>query len=466
MNRIRVWIWRNQKACKNWLSWFGITALSLLVASYFMFIPGVSKTFFMPGSSIDGHYQIEEQCNLCHKPFGGVKQKACTSCHGEDLKSVNDSHSLKKFRDPRNTLHLDKMNVKKCRICHKEHDLKNTEKMGVTVANDFCIYCHEDIAKERSTHKGLKFDGCTACHKYHDNTNLYEDFLTKHLDEKPTKKKAIIPSRNFGQYYREKNPNKIISLNNKNNDAPSNIRYSKQTISDWESSKHAKSGVNCSKCHKNSLSKIPWQEKPAIKHCAECHKTEVKGFTESRHGMRLSQKLPTTMSPMKPGMARLPMAKDVANNSVDCNSCHKAHKDNTYFAGVEACLNCHIDKHSLNYKKSKHYQLFLDEKLKKSQKGTGVSCATCHLPREMDGNKLITVQHNQNANLRPNQKQIRTVCMKCHGLGFSLDSLADDNLVKNNFKSRPKVHLKSLDMVKARNEQLIKDKKTKNGDVK
>ena len=40
------------------------------------------------------------------------------------------------------------------------------------------------------------------------------------------------------------------------------------------------------------------------------------------------------------------------------------------------------------------------------------------------------VQHNQNETLRPNEKMIRTVCLNCHGTSFSIDSLADDELIE------------------------------------
>lgn len=57
----------------------------------------------------------------------------------------------------------------------------------------------------------------------------------------------------------------------------------------------------------------------------------------------------------------------------------------------------------------------------------------------------IVVSHNQNDNLRPNQKMIRTVCLDCHGLGFSLDSLADPDLVARNFNGRPSAHIESIE---------------------
>jgi hypothetical protein len=60
------------------------------------------------------------------------------------------------------------------------------------------------------------------------------------------------------------------------------------------------------------------------------------------------------------------------------------------------------------------------------------------------------VDHDQNANLRPRDKMLRTVCLSCHGLGFSIDALADGDLVDRSFNGRPSVHVPSLDMAERR----------------
>jgi hypothetical protein len=86
-------------------------------------------------------------------------------------------------------------------------------------------------------------------------------------------------------------------------------------------------------------------------------------------------------------------------------------------------------------------------------RNSGVSCATCHLPREIqrqDGKDIVRVQHNQNINLRPRDKMVRSVCLNCHGLGFSLDALADTALVARNFAGSPARHVPSLDMAEKR----------------
>ena len=79
-----------------------------------------------------------------------------------------------------------------------------------------------------------------------------------------------------------------------------------------------------------------------------------------------------------------------------------------------------------------------------------MSCATCHLPRveftTPEDETRVLVQHNQNDNLRPNEKMVRSVCMNCHGLQFSLDALADGKLIGRNFKGMPAKQIESIRM--------------------
>jgi Zn-finger protein len=171
----------------------------------------------------------------------------------------------------------------------------------------------------------------------------------------------------------------------------------------------------------------------------------VKGFLAGRHGMRLALDLP----PMTPALARLPMKASAAGLTLSCSSCHAPHRYDTVRAAVEACLSCHDDGHSTAYLASPHYALWQRETGGKAEPGTGVSCATCHLPRERRreaGAEVVRVDHNQNHNLQPNEKMVRSVCLTCHGLGFSLDALADAALVAANFTGRPARHVQSIEM--------------------
>jgi hypothetical protein len=233
-------------------------------------------------------------------------------------------------------------------------------------------------------------------------------------------------------------------------DAPAGVDLA--GAQDWEGSSHANSGANCMACHgkPSAAANQPkvWTDKPDHSACASCHEQETAGFLAGRHGMRLAQ----GMTAMHPDLARRPM-KATSGNRVNCVACHPAHAFDTRRAAVEACLGCHNDEHSRAYKASPHHALWQAELEGRGMPGSGVSCATCHLPREAfnaEPEERILVQHNQNLNLRPNQKMIRSVCLHCHGLAFTMDALADRTLIHNNFAGKPARHIESVDMAAQR----------------
>ncbi|CAN0356295.1 unnamed protein product [Ectocarpus sp. 4 AP-2014] len=151
---------------------------------------------------------------------------------------------------------------------------------------------------------------------------------------------------------------------------------------------------------------------------------------------------------MTPELARLPMNHNSFHSELTCVTCHGAHEFDTAYAAMDACLKCHNDQHSLAYVNSPHHELWKAEVAGDIEPGAGVSCATCHMPRTDEGSGL-TVQHNQNDYLRPNEKMVRPVCSSCHGLQYSLDALADAELIQMNFTGQPKGQVESLDLAKA-----------------
>jgi hypothetical protein len=436
-----------------------------------------ARTLLMPGKTSHGHYQIELKCEACHsEAFGGRDslQEACVKCHGTELKDADDKHPKSKFTDPRNADRAAKLDATYCVTCHVEHRPEITKTMGVTVANDVCFHCHSgenDIAKERPSHAGMKFDTCTnaGCHNFHDNRALYEDFLLKHLHEAPTQTGATLPVRNYASlvatlasYPADKYPVKPLARDAQ--DAPATAKFDSKLHDDWFSTAHAKAGVNCSGCHVDApADKEPrWSDRPDHRACARCHSAEAKGFLAGKHGMRIEQGI----KPMTPGLARQPMKADVRDKPLVCTTCHSAHRFDTRQAAVEACMGCHDDTHTRAYKASSHYALWQRELAGAAPPGSGVSCASCHLPRvdhRSEDGKRVLVQHNQNDNLRPNEKMIRPVCMNCHGLGFSIDALADAALIARNFKGQPQVHVRGLEMAEARMKEQEEKKRQRKG---
>jgi len=440
---------------KRW--WFAAGVVMTGLSAYFavrMF--GDDRQLFLPGATSHGHYQIEMKCEACHTEFGGVKQEACNKCHAEDLAAADDSHPRKKFEDPRNADRLEALDAMHCVTCHVEHRPERTRAMGVTLPDDYCVHCHAEVGTDRPSHRDFAFDTCASagCHNFHDNKALYEDFLVKHLGEPALLPAARLPARDLRRWIEAAGkglPARPLAAADADAPGPVDPAHRRE----WSATAHAAAGVNCRDCHAPAIAsgeRAAWNDHPGPKACAACHEREQQGFLGGRHGMRLAVDLP----PMRPELARQPMKADAHGRELGCASCHGAHAFDTRRAAAESCLECHDDAHTRAWPDSPHARLWRAEVAGEGAPGSGVSCATCHLPREearAGDLRGVRVQHNQNANLRPNEKMARGVCMRCHGLGFTLDALADPALVRANFAGQPARHVESLDLAAARLKQ-------------
>ena len=108
---------------------------------------GKNQELLTPGPMTHGHHQIELRCDACHGDSENSMQQACLDCHENELKRVDDSHPIVKFLDPRNANRLKKIDARKCVSCHREHQPEQTNDMGVTLPNDYCAFCHQEIAE-------------------------------------------------------------------------------------------------------------------------------------------------------------------------------------------------------------------------------------------------------------------------------------------------------------------------------
>ncbi|MEM9186950.1 MAG: ammonia-forming cytochrome c nitrite reductase subunit c552 [Planctomycetota bacterium] len=436
---------------RQWIVWLVLTAsLSGYLAFSLVSQPGVAARTFLPGETTHGHYQIELQCNECHSSdFGaGVSNDACVRCHGADLERSTDTHPKSKFTDPGKAHLVKRIDGRSCISCHEEHVPDRTLAMGLSLPGDYCWHCHQEIGDQRPSHQGMAYDSCATagCHNYHDNRALFESFLVKHVGEPEMLNQQRVPQRTFGEAWAAANPDRR-PLAAADHDAPSGVVVEDAVVSEWAATAHAAAGVNCTECHTGESSEGGgggWVGEVDHNACRSCHDAQVAGFLEGRHGMKLS----VGLEPMTPATARLPMKHSAFHNELTCVACHGSHGFDTQFAAADACLKCHNDEHSLAYEASPHGDLWRQEIAGEAPPGAGVSCATCHMPREKEGESVF-VQHNQNNNLRPNEKMVRTVCTKCHGLQFTLDALADPALAKNNYNGAPAGRVESIDMAKA-----------------
>ncbi len=441
-------------------------AVTVGIGGWLLYIlqAGEDKSVLLPGITTHGHYQIELECGACHTnekaenifTSSGVHNSSCLQCHGEDLEEFSDSHPVRKFKNPENAVFLQHVDALSCVACHQEHNEKVTHPMGVTIPPDYCAHCHQVTLDSLETHKNLGFETCATagCHNYHDNMALAPSFLLKHFAEPEVHPEPVVKQRDALARWIADGAKPRESLTLADSDAIDGFSQDASIEKDWAASAHAKAGINCSDCH-GSEEQGNWIARPGYESCKSCHAGESETFLKGKHGMRLAHGL----SPMTPGQARAEMNPHMAHAKMDCNACHQTHAYDTQYAASKACMECHQDSHSKNYAGSPHEKLWLAELSGEGKPGTGVSCATCHMPRVEMG-KHVLVSHDQTANLRPNDKMLRSVCMDCHGLEFSMDALADESLIESNFSGRPATKHEGVDWavktaVSKGNEQII-----------
>jgi predicted CXXCH cytochrome family protein len=433
-----------------------LVSLSVMPLAVFVYAHASGRrTMFLPGVTSDGHHQIETQCQACHTPFAGVKQEGCLRCHAAGLEAQNDSHAPARFDDPARAAQLARIDARACVTCHREHRPEARVRGSVSVPADFCVGCHAEVVVDRESHRGLATTSCarTACHNYHDNRGLHLDFLRRHRDEPMLKVRGRLPLR--AAQARATGVGEPPPLYGVVPDVPVELRGAPAVAAAttaWVGSGHARAGVSCSGCHQAMRSGLvedttrpqAWPVERSV--CAGCHGAEHAGFLTGKHGMRPA----AALTAMTPRQARLPMKPQALDHAVGCTSCHGAHGFDLRRAAAEACEGCHDDPHTRAYRGSRHFQLWADELAGRTLAGTGVSCASCHLPRlpvTTGGAVRIQVQHDQSANLRPADRMAREVCLPCHGLAFSLAALADGALVRSNFQGSPRAPDTGMDLL-------------------
>lgn len=216
---------------------------------------------------------------------------------------------------------------------------------------------------------------------------------------------------------------------------------------DWKGSLHALNDVNCSSCHEDQKTK-EFVAKPTGESCKTCHEDAVDTFLLGKHGIRLLE----GQTPLQPSMARLPMKEEAHDKLMTCNTCHDVHSVKTIPAATDACLSCHNDQHSLNYENSKHAELFAADRNLPRPSGESVSCATCHLPRHTVTSgeaEVAHVNHNNTYTLLPRDRMVQEVCMNCHGVEYSYNSIFDDELVEANFDKAPTESMETFELIRA-----------------
>jgi predicted CXXCH cytochrome family protein len=340
------------------------------------------------------------------------------------------------FDDPRWAGALDRVDATRCTTCHREH---RPSPEGVTVPAAFCFPCHDDVVTKRPSHRGFTESSCGrgGCHNYHDNAALNPAFLRARVADADTHPASEALSREAPRSA----PLPPI-------DVPDRVAVPSAVAAAWRASAHPGANVTCMSCHKSKNGSFT--ATPGFGPCAECHRSEASTFGTGPHGLRQALALPS----LTVDQTRLAMKHPTSGRpaGTSCGTCHDAHSVDTRKASVDACLGCHDDPHSRAYRDSKHYRDFSDRPAARRPGPDDVTCATCHMPRvriEEAGKARVAVNHDNGKWLHPRSRMANAVCLRCHGLDFTLSNLFDDGTVARNFGVRAASHHPTTAMLEA-----------------
>lgn len=382
-------------------------------ATVIAFLLGFRAPIVM-GETSEGHRLLEPRCESCHASWGAIPSERCISCHRTEL--ANDIHAPRIFEDPdRWAGELAALEARECVTCHLEH---RPAPIGFTGEAEICEVCHGDITRTSTSHRAMKQEDCLSCHNYHDEGVIARPEADEHLED---------PSLVDARLERKRWLRRDAPWTRDAPDAPQEFQTPKINEA-WASSAHARQGINCKKCH--AAGGASWASALDERSCEGCHEIEVQSFHQGKHGVRPSLGL----DPILTTDARLPMQEGVLAQG--CGGCHGVHDVDMRRAQVEACLVCHADEHSSTYLGSPHGRAYREGRL------DAPTCATCHLPyREvMDpkrpGLSVNVAWHNNSFTMRPLERMLTDVCVRCHGLAYSWSALRDEIAVKSSFSSR------------------------------
>ena len=373
---------------------------------------GADKTLYLHAPLSDAHARLEADCEACHEPWTGPTDEKCLVCHSRNL--TYDTHSKKVLANPQKAKPIDRLLDADCVDCHREHQEVKTS--GYTGPENLCKRCHPPESLPPGRHFSGEKGSCQriGCHSYH--TNLTQREIT-HGDMSRLLEATKIVATEPHKPYRKLNKKEMAEMK-------ANPFYSAKpaVTSRYEISKHNGTEATCKRCHRKENG--PLDSSPGASVCRDCHKTQTDSFLTGAHGAK-----------ERSNDSSLSLFGHNTGVKVTCGSCHDSHSLRLEEARIKACKTCHDSVHSKNYLGSGHYR-YLSDPVFQSKKLTGVDCAGCHMPRlhETGG----ATDHNESLSASTKEAMARTVCVKCHGLYFSLSSLYNDIIVSSNFTYSPK----------------------------
>jgi hypothetical protein len=136
-----------------------------------------------PGELSNGHQNVKSDCLACHKPFWGISNEKCISCHkvSEIGSKKNDSTKLKKILFHQN------LTYQECSFCHSDHvglnPLNLTSKFSHELVSENiisnCVGCHEIPSGIKHSKYKRECKNCHITDKWTRVQNFKHEFIAE-----------------------------------------------------------------------------------------------------------------------------------------------------------------------------------------------------------------------------------------------------------------------------------------------
>ncbi len=406
---------------------FTYMAQSLLIALLFyvsIATPSTAQSLFerlvMPGDLIQGHADLQKECDNCHTSFAkGAQVQLCLDCHKDVASDITDKTGFHG--------QTTEAQSSDCSHCHTDHigldaDIVNLDtetfdhnttdfKLNGTHLNVTCSSCHETGNKYREVpktciecheksepHRGALGKDCASCHRETrwNETLDFDHSKTKFPLDK-SHKTVKCNSCHLGEVYTGL-PIKCIGCHR---------------IQDVHQNRF---GEKCETCHRpekwtdirfdhNKDTDFTLLGKHTKIECDDCHKADFYQYDMDFTCIKCHQQNDVHKS----------------NLGTDCKSCHnpKGWFDEVAFDHditsfpliglhvVVPCEECHLDS---TFQSPKECQSC--HKTSDVHKGSlGSNCASCHTP---NGWEFWAFNHNSQTDFRLTGKHDGLKCNACH----------------------------------------------------
>jgi len=382
----------------------------------------------MPGDLIEGHADLQKECDNCHTSFSkGAQVQLCLDCHKEVAKDITEKtgfHGL-----------TTETQASECNHCHTDHKGRDAKvadfdaetfshettdfKLNGSHQNVPCADCHKESKKyreapkdcidchnENEPHKGTLGKDCATCHRETDWTDTLEFDHSKtkfplekaHNDIKCNachvgEVYAELPLTCIGCHrIQDVHENRFGEKCEKchNPEKWTDIRFSHDKDTDFTLlGKHK--NIECDDCHKADFYQYDTDFT-----CVKCH------AQDDVHKANLGSDCKTCHN-SKGWFENVSFDHDITSFPliglhviVPCEECHS---DST-FQSPKECQSCH--------------------KASDVHKGTlGPNCASCHNP---NGWEFWMFNHNRQTDFPLTGKHDGVKCNACHKLSRKADS--------------------------------------------